>query len=171
MRTALFLFAALSEGDITWMAKTGAIQHFAPGDVLIRRGSAQDALLILLDGDVRVETGAGGQLALRRPGECLGEVSLVDTRPASTNVAAVEPVRALRLSGDALRHRLEMDAGCASRFWRGLAILLANRLREAAQAATDDPDAFMLDDTMLDGMARAGEKFRLLLEHTQDAPT
>ena len=166
MRSALFLFAALSERDIAWLARAGTIRHFAPGETLIRRGDAQDALLVLLDGAVRVETSAGGPIALRRPGECLGEVSLVDTRPASTDVVAAEPVRALRLGGDVLRQRLEADTGFAARFWRGLAILLANRLREVAQAVTDDTDAFTLDDTMLDGMARAGEKFRLLLDHT-----
>ena len=82
MRSALFLFAALSERDIAWLARAGTIRHFAPGETLIRRGDAQDALLVLLDGAVRVETSAGGPIALRRPGECLGEVSLVDTRPA-----------------------------------------------------------------------------------------
>jgi CRP-like cAMP-binding protein len=169
VRTSLFLFVALTESDIAWMARAGSIQRFAAGDMLIRRGDALDALLILLDGAVRVDAALGGAIALRRPGECLGEVSLVDTRPASTNVTAAEPVRVLRLDGNAVRQRLEADTGFAARFWRGLAILLANRLREAAQGVTGDVDALMLDDTVLDGMARAGEKFRLLLDHTRDA--
>jgi CRP-like cAMP-binding protein len=85
---------------------------------------------------------------------------------ASTDVAAISPVRALRLSGDTLRRQLDADNGFAARFWRGIAILLANRLREAA---TGDPDVLTLDETMLDGMARAGEKFLLLLDHTRDS--
>jgi len=166
MRTALYLFAALSEGDIAWIGGAGAIRRFEPGEMLIRRGEVLDTLLILLNGEVCVATGEGTRALIRRAGEALGEVSLVDTRPASTDVTAVGPVRALCLSGGTLRRLLDADLGFAARFWRGIAILLANRLREAA---TGDPDAATLDDTMLDGMARAGEKFLLLLEHTRDS--
>jgi CRP/FNR family transcriptional regulator, cyclic AMP receptor protein len=166
MRTALYLFVAISEGDIAWMAEAGTVRLFTPGATLIRRGESLDALLILLEGEVQVGAGPGMPAPIRRAGECLGEVSLVDTRPASTDVAAVGPVRALWLNGDTLRRRLDADNGFAARFWRGIAILLANRLREAV---TGDPDGLTLDDTMLDGMARAGEKFLLLLDHTRDA--
>ncbi len=163
MRTSLYLFAALSESDIAWMGGAGAVRRFAPGEMLIRRGEALDTLLIVLDGEVRVATAPA---LIRRAGEALGEVSLVDKRPASTDVAAIGTVRALCLSGATLRRRLDADPGFAARFWRGIAILLANRLREAM---TGDPDAFTLDDTMLDGMARAGKKFLLLREYTSDA--
>jgi CRP-like cAMP-binding protein len=162
MRTTLFLFAALTEGDIAWLAGAGTLRQFAAGEALIRRGESLDALLILLDGEARVET---ANAAIRRAGECLGEVSLVDTRPASADVIALAPVRALVVRGDVLRRELQTNNGFASRFWRGLAILLANRLREAAG---DDPETFILDETMLDGMARAGEKFLLLLAHNGD---
>jgi CRP/FNR family cyclic AMP-dependent transcriptional regulator len=162
MRTALYLFAALNEGDIGWLARAGAVQRFAPDAALIRRGEVLDALLILLDGSVRVATAGGAPAPVRRAGECLGEVSLIDTRPASTDVVAVEPVQALRVSGDALRRKLAIDPGFAARFWRGLAILLANRLRETAG---DDVEAVTLDDTMLGAMARAGDGFLLLLEY------
>ena len=160
MRTALFLFAALTEGDIAWLAGAGTVRQFAAGQALIRHGESLDALMILLEGEAQVAT---ANASIRRPGECLGEVSLVDTRPASADVTALGPVRALVVRGDVLRRELQINSGFASRFWRGLAILLANRLREAAG---DAPDAFMLDETMLDGMARAGEKFLLLVAHT-----
>ncbi len=160
MRTSLFLFAALTEGDIAWLSSVGTVRNFAPGEKLIRHGETLDALLILLQGEAQVET---ANASIRRAGECLGEVSLVDTRPASTDVTALGPVRALVVRGDVLRRELQSNAGFASRFWRGLAILLANRLREAAG---DDPEAFTLDEMMLDGLARAGEKFLLLLAHT-----
>ncbi|HUB15116.1 MAG TPA: cyclic nucleotide-binding domain-containing protein [Acetobacteraceae bacterium] len=162
MRTALFLFAALTEADIAWLADMGTVRRFAAGEALIRRGENLDALLILLEGEARVEI---AHTAMRRAGESLGEVSLVDTRPASADVIALVPVQALVVRGDVLRRELQSNSGFASRFWRGLAILLANRLREAAG---DDPDAFALDDTMLDGLARAGDKFLLLLDHTRD---
>ena len=88
MRGALFLFSALNETDIGWMAHAGSIRRFAAGDALIRTGETIDQLLVLLDGVVRVETAEGRVIALRREGECLGEVSLVDTLPTSSSVIA-----------------------------------------------------------------------------------
>jgi CRP-like cAMP-binding protein len=107
-----------------------------------------------------------GSTLTRRAGECLGEVSLVDTRPASATVTAVEPTRALWLDGEVLRHRFEADPGFAARCFRGLAILLANRLREATATPEQMDDALLLDETMMDGIARAGERFRLLQSYT-----
>jgi CRP/FNR family cyclic AMP-dependent transcriptional regulator len=165
MRGALFLFSALNETDIGWMARAGAIRRFAAGDPLIRAGETIDQLLVLLDGVVRVETAVGRAVAIRREGECLGEVSLVDTLPASSSVFAVEPVRALQLSGDRLRAKIEADSGFASRLWHGIAILLANRLREATSGGEVPP----LDDIMLDAVARSGDRFLLLLDYTRDS--
>jgi CRP/FNR family cyclic AMP-dependent transcriptional regulator len=85
----------------------------------------------------------------------------VDTRTASTDVVAAEPAVVLLLRHSVLRSRLDSDTAYAARCYRGLAILLANRLRETTVGATD------LDETMLDGMARAGERFRLLREYLE----
>ena len=164
MRTSLFLFAALSDGDIGWMARAGEVRRFAPGEPLISQGEQPSGLLVVLSGAVRVETESGSVVAVRRAGECVGEVSLVDTRPASSNVVAAEPTSALLLTNHALRARLDTDPGFAARCYRGLAILLANRLREAT-SGSDTDEALTLDDTMLDGMARAGERFHLLTEY------
>ena len=163
MRTALFLFAALSDGDVGWLARAGTVLQFAAREPLIRQGESPGGLLIVLSGSVRVETDAGSVIAVRRVGECVGEVSLVDTRPASSSVVAAEPTSALLLANTILRTRIDADIGFAARCYRGLAILLANRLREATSGAADD--ATMLDDTLMDAMARAGERFQLLTEY------
>jgi CRP/FNR family transcriptional regulator, cyclic AMP receptor protein len=164
MPTALFLFVALNDTDMQWLARVGMVRAYAQGDRLICRDEQLNGLLIILSGAADVEI--VGRTLTRRAGECLGEVSLVDTRPASATVTAVEPTRALWLDGDVLRHRFEADSGFAARCFRGLAILLANRLREATTTPEQMADALLLDDIMMDGVARAGERFRLLLSYT-----
>ncbi len=164
MRAVLLMFVALADTDMRWMAEHGSLRALTPGQTLISRGEQLNGLLIILSGSASVET--GGKTLTRRAGECLGEVSLVDTRPASVTVTAAEPVRVLWLDGATLRRRFEADPGFAARCYRGLAILLANRLREATADANDLDDASALDDTLLDGVARAGERFRLLLSYT-----
>jgi CRP/FNR family transcriptional regulator, cyclic AMP receptor protein len=164
MPTALFLFVAMHDTDMRWMARVGLVRAYAPGERLICRDEQLNGLLIILSGSADVEI--VGRTLTRRAGECLGEVSLVDTRPASATVTAVGPTRALWLDGEVLRRRFEVDPGFAARCFRGLAILLANRLREATTAPVQMDEALLLDETMLDGIARAGERFRLLLSCT-----
>jgi CRP-like cAMP-binding protein len=169
MPTALFLFVALLDTDMRWMTRVGVVRAYAAGDRLICRDEQLNGLLIILEGSADVEI--VGRTLTRRAGECLGEVSLVDTRPASATVTAVEPTRALWLDGEVLRRRFEVDPGFEARCYRGLAILLANRLREATTAPDQIDDALLLDETMMDGIARAGERFRLLLSYTSaEAP-
>jgi CRP/FNR family transcriptional regulator, cyclic AMP receptor protein len=166
MPTALFLFVALNDTDMRWLARVGMVHAFTQGERLICRDEQLNGLLIILSGAADVEI--LGRALTRRAGECLGEVSLVDTRAASATVTAVEPTRALWLEGEVLRRRFEVDPGFAARCFRGLAILLANRLREATATTEQMDDALLLDETMLDGIARAGERFRLLLSYTSD---
>lgn len=169
MPTALFLFVAMYDTDMRWMARVGAVRVYAPGETLIYRDEQLNGLLIILSGSADVEI--VGRTLTRRAGECLGEVSLVDTRPASATVTAVEPTRALWLDGELLRRRFEVDSGFAARCFRGLAILLANRLREATTAPEQIDEALLLDATMMDGIARAGERFRLLQSCTSAEAT
>ncbi len=169
MPTALFLFVALQDTDMGWLASVGVVRVYAAGERLISRNEQLNGLLIILSGAAEVEV--IGRTLTRRAGECLGEVSLVDTRPASATVTAVEPTRALWLDGEMLRRRFEADPGFAARCFRGLAILLANRLREATTAPEQMDEALLLDETMMDGIARAGERFRLLLSCTSAEAT
>jgi CRP/FNR family transcriptional regulator, cyclic AMP receptor protein len=164
MPTALFLFVALNDTDMRWLARVGTVRAYPAGERLICRGEQLNGLLIILAGAADVEI--IGRTLTRRAGECLGEVSLVDTRPASATVTAVEPIRALWLDGEVLRHRFEADPAFAARCFRGLAILLANRLREATTTTEQMDDALLLDEIMMDGLARAGERFRLLQSYT-----
>jgi CRP/FNR family cyclic AMP-dependent transcriptional regulator len=164
MPTALFLFVALNDTDMRWLARIGIVRCYAQGERLICRDQQLNGLMIILSGAADVEV--IGRTLRRRAGECLGEVSLVDTRPASATVTAVEQTRALWLDGAVLQHRFEADPGFAARCFRGLAILLANRLREATTTPDQVDDALLLDEIMMDGIARAGERFRLLLSYT-----
>src|SRR6201989_381603 len=109
MPTALFLFVALHDIDMRWMARVGVVRGYDPVERLINRDEQLNGLLIILSGSAAVEI--VGRTLTRRAGECLGEVSLVDTRPASATVTAVEPTRAMWLDGEVLRRRFEVDPG------------------------------------------------------------
>lgn len=162
MRAVLLLFGALNDADMRWLAQAGQVRRLAPGDRMINAGDPPQDLLIILEGRAAVLRPDGTRLALRREGETLGEMSFVETRPASATVVAAEPMRLLRVPAGLLRRHLEADLPFAARFYRGLAVLLADRLREATAApgagAADD-----LDAVVLGSLTRAGDRFRALM--------
>lgn len=76
----------------------GEVREFAPGQVLLARGSPGDGLYVLDEGLVKlVVPGRGGRpllLAVRGPGDVAGESGALAGRPRSAGVVALTPVRA-----------------------------------------------------------------------------
>ena len=62
-------------------------------------------------------------------GEIVGEMSLLESQPASATVCATTPVTALRIARTALAEQLATDRGFSLRFYRALGMLLSHRLR------------------------------------------
>src|SRR6267142_1329343 len=64
------------------------------GTVITQIGDAGDSFFIIIDGTaaVRNPVGAGGQL---QPGDCFGEMSLVDGEPRSAKIVATTDLRLL----------------------------------------------------------------------------
>src|SRR5262245_52228391 len=96
MRKALYILGLFSDEEIDWLAAAGRKETYRPGDVLIQEGRSPDSLFILLDGKLQVTAGKKAVAALDS-GEIVGELSYVDSRPASATVAAVAPSLVLRV--------------------------------------------------------------------------
>ncbi|NVO17766.1 MAG: cyclic nucleotide-binding domain-containing protein [Rhodoplanes sp.] len=169
MRKVLYLFGVLTDADIEWMARTGARRRLVDGQVLIREGQDVDALVLLLEGELLVTAEDFGQIARLGVGEIVGEVSLVDSAPASATVTARGDGQALFLDRTTLLEKLDGDPGFGARFYRALAIFLADRLRatrpsRAARLSDDDPVLQdELDVGIMDHVSAAGERFKRML--------
>lgn len=97
------LFRRLPDETLARLAAVAGEAFFSEGDILFRQGDEGDALHIIVGGIVQVSiqtwpAGPGeGQpedtvVALLGPGECVGELSLLDGKPRSATVEALEPV-------------------------------------------------------------------------------
>jgi CRP/FNR family cyclic AMP-dependent transcriptional regulator len=173
MRKVLYILGQLDDADIEWMAEIGHRERVADGEILIQEGREIDAVYIVLEGVVTVDVAGLGQIARLGCGEIVGEISFVDTRPPSATVAASGEAQVLRLNRRMLLDRLETDNAFASRFYRAIAIFLADRLRETvirlgygeverlSEAAEIQGE---LDDRTLDTLHLAGGRFNRLLE-------
>jgi CRP-like cAMP-binding protein len=153
------------------MAQTGIRRRLGDGDVVIREGESTDSLVIMLEGELLVTTRRLGQIARLGVGEVVGEISLVDSAPPSATITASGNGLALFLDKTKLMQKLDGDDGFGSRFYRALAVFLADRLREARESPTGDSaisdETAISDDELdagiLDRVTSAGERFNRML--------
>ena len=166
MRNVLFIFAGFDDGDVAWLATMGATRSLAPGTVLVEQGRPVADLFIVLQGEVGVEVAGVGVVARRGAGEIIGEMSFVDSAPPSATVRASEPTVVFAIAKATMAARPAADTGFAARFYRALALYLADRLREAtSRGRSPDGEAENeLDDMVLDGIDVAGLRFRRFID-------
>jgi CRP/FNR family cyclic AMP-dependent transcriptional regulator len=177
MRKALFFLGILDDDDLEWMITNGRQEEVPAQTILIQEGKPLEAIYLVLDGAFAVLV-AGTEVARLLSGEVLGEISFVDSRPPSATVQAVEDARVLAISRRLLGCRLEQNAAFAARFYRALAVFLADRLRSttsrlgygqggALRDETEYEDE--LDPAVLDTVSLAGARFDMLLRRLRGA--
>jgi CRP/FNR family cyclic AMP-dependent transcriptional regulator len=171
MRKVLYIFGLLTDADVEWMARTGNRRRVTDGEILINEGAASDSLILLLEGELVVTAKAQGVVGRLGVGEIVGEMSLVDSAPPSATVTAHGDGIALFLDKISLMQKLNSDEGFGCRFYRALAIFLADRLRATLQLSSETSgmvsDATIVHDELdlgiLDHLSAAGERFRRML--------
>ena len=143
---------------------------FADGEVLIAEGRPTPDLFIVLDGEVVVEVAGVGVVARLGSGEVLGEMSFVDKAPPSATVRSAGSAEVLAIDKRRIEDRLGENAAFAGRFYKALAIFLADRLRATTRRKpgggkidTSAIEADELDESVLDGVSMAGVRFRQML--------
>jgi CRP/FNR family transcriptional regulator, cyclic AMP receptor protein len=180
VRKVLFMFGDLSDSDIEWLAVAGEAKRFQKGAVLIHQGKPMEEIYILLDGQLSVQVASSRDqrtINTLQKGEIVGELSFLDSRPPTATVLAATDAVALTISRQKLRAKLERDTAFAAKFYRGLGVFLADRLRRAtrtlgyedSQSPRADEATDEIDPELLDTVAIAAKRFELLVEHLKTA--
>ncbi|WP_035692888.1 cyclic nucleotide-binding domain-containing protein [Azospirillum halopraeferens] len=142
------LFDRFSAEERDAVAARGRVVTVDPGTVLVREGEEGDALYVLLDGVVRIlrrdPAGHAVEVARRHPGDCFGEIALIDGGPRSATVVAATPLRLF-----VLERTQFLDLVVPS------PELLAKLMRELCRKLRDASDRLARED--LDGRMRAAE--------------
>jgi CRP/FNR family transcriptional regulator, cyclic AMP receptor protein len=167
MRKALYFLGILDDADTQWLIRHGTRRSLAPGELLIEEGKPAECLYFVLDGAFVVSTRSMASVAVLKAGDVVGEVSFVDSRPPSASVRAQVPSRVGAVPRAALSAKLREDLGFAARFYRSLAVFLADRLRTTTgslgagtlQLAENVEDEDELASHLLEGLAAAGLRF------------
>lgn len=154
----------LTESDRQDLLALGRRLRLRAGTTGLVEGQVSGQVLLLLEGHVRAcTTAADGReslLAVRRPGEIVGELSALDGRPHSATVSAFETVEAVAIPASSFRSFLKSHPDAAF----AVLELITERLRDAdrkraefgSMDTTARVAARLVELTELHGQAIAG---------------
>jgi CRP-like cAMP-binding protein len=171
MRKVLLILGQLSDSDAAWLARAGSRVRLQPGTELIRQGTRIDAIYIILEGAMSVWTG-GMKLADVGVGDIIGEMSMLDSSLTAASVRVEQTSLVLVVPKSVLKIKLDEDAPFAGRFYKALALFLADRMRNAIRRMGYGKDAPMAGDDdademvgeVLDNVHLAGARFERMLK-------
>ena len=174
MRKVLFILGQLNDSDVEWLANSGERRNIAAGTELVHEGADLDTVYLILDGQMSVWAGDTVRLAGVSSGDIIGEMSLVDSSKTSASVRADTASVVLAIAKARLKERLNTDVGFAARFYKALALFLADRMRNTIKRMgygkledgppRDDADLDELDVEVLDNVHLAGARFERILK-------
>ena len=121
----------LTDRDRQDLMSMGRSIHLRSGATALIEGQVSGQVVLIERGYVRVwttaEDGHESLLAIRRPGDLVGELSALDGRPHSASVSALEPVEARIILAGTFRDYLATHPSAAF----AVLELLTERLRDA----------------------------------------
>lgn len=124
-------FSVLGPAEAAAFAGLGHLTTFQTGDALLRQGERSDRVHVMVTGRVRVvrltRHGEEILLALRGPGDVIGELAAIDPAPRAATVNAIEDVTALTITGRAFTDFLRGHPHLLLAITR----MLVTRLRES----------------------------------------
>ena len=131
------LFRRLPEADRTRLAAVSQVQTFAKGDTLFSEGDPSDLLYVVADGRVKIvkllPTGKEVIIEIFGPGDPVGAVAALESRPYPASAVAMTPSLAIVIQRGAFFALLESCPGLV----RGLLVGLSFRLVELTRRISE----------------------------------
>jgi len=129
--TGEVFLAALDEGEAGELKERGIVRTYQRGTALFHEQQTADRVMLIQKGWAKLsalsEDGKEVVLAIRGPGDLVGELSAIDGEPRSATATALAPVDVLVLAAGDFRAFLERNPRVALL----LVAMLARRLRDA----------------------------------------
>jgi CRP-like cAMP-binding protein len=174
MRKVLYILGQFDDTDIDWLGRQGRRLALAPGKVLIEQGEPTPDLYIVIDGMLDVSVKGIGSVAHLQSGEIIGEMSFVDSAPPSASVSVLANSILLAIRKEDIEARIEDDPLFGYRFYKALALFLADRLRNAQKPraangarpslTAEEAGVDEIDEKLLDKISIAGDRFDRLVK-------
>ena len=123
----LELFRGAGQESLDWVSRSCAVRSLVPGEVLLEPDSDNDALYIILSGraQVRFARDESHSNIHLEPGECAGEMSIIEGAQPSATVVAHSHCRVLILDAEIIWTLIDRSPVVA----RNLLYILSRRVR------------------------------------------
>lgn len=129
------LFAYCTQAQLRAVASATRPRHYEAGEVVFTEGDEGHEIFLIINGNLEVSKG-GQQVAVLKPGNNFGEMSMLDQPQRSATVRAIEPAELLVISREAFFGLLRSDPPLAVKIlWNLTLRLSANLRRTTAQLA------------------------------------
>ncbi len=131
------LLARLPEADLGALAASGRVRSHRPGAVIFREGEPGDSLHMVIEGQVRIvvlsTVGEEVTVTYLGPGECVGDLALLDGRPRSASAIAAQATKTLVVTRSDFRRWLNERPQAAFALLETLSL----RVRRTDEALAD----------------------------------
>lgn len=123
-------FTPFSDDDLRSFLELGKLIEFEPGESIIREGEKDTWIYFLLSGEVTIYKNHKKIHSLKRSGEILGEMGIIDGSPRSATIKAKEKSLLLGVDGNLVNQKHQAnELAFGYTIFRLFAEILAQRLR------------------------------------------
>ena len=135
------LFSYLTPEESGSLLSRAEQKTFPKGDVILKEGSTDKALFIIVKGEVNVVQGTPRTTIARLGvGSIFGEMSFLEQDRASATVVADDGLELFRVDGQIINNLIEDSPRFAAHFYQSLSIILSRRLRVTNTLLSDSAE-------------------------------
>jgi CRP/FNR family cyclic AMP-dependent transcriptional regulator len=130
------IFGGLPPDALERIIEAGSMVEAAAGTQLIAEGEQAKRVFVVWEGELEImKRGTGGdiRLAVLRPGDCVGEMSLIDIQPRSATVRTLIDSRLFRLDHTEIARLYRSHSDVYLMLVMNIAREISRRLRRADQ--------------------------------------
>ncbi|MGX5844607.1 FAD-dependent oxidoreductase [Mesorhizobium sp. ArgA1] len=161
------MFPILADADIERMRRFGEASSYAAGEHIVTAGAVAPGLVVILSGsvDITQDVGLGRRetIVTHGPGNFIGELAQLSSRPSLVNAEAKEPVEAFVIPSQRLRDLMVQEASLGERIMRALILRRVGLLESGSSGPIIIGPAANGDTLRLQGfLRRSGQPHRAL---------
>lgn len=161
------MFPILGDADIERMRRFGEASSYAAGEHIVTAGTVAPGLIVILSGTVDitqdVRPGRRETIVTHGPGNFIGELAQLSSRPSLVNAEAAEPVEAFVIPSQRLRDLMVQEASLGERIMRALILRRVGLLESGSSGPIVVGPAGNGDTLRLQGfLRRSGQPHRAL---------
>jgi len=127
------IFAGFTDQELVRLLKICRTRQYKANTTVFREGEKGTSLFVLVAGELQIRSKSGGEervLVEMGPGDCFGEMAIIDAEPRSADAVAATDCTVIEVNESVVNNN---DDIISLKLVRQIAILLAKKLRRQSQ--------------------------------------